>query len=124
MIAETRNFADIYSQTIAYGMFAARYHDPHLKISQGRSCRTDPKTNPFLRKLFNYILDAISMTELNGLLIHSLMYLGLLMFERLLMSDFGKVDKKDPVIHFYENFLAEYDPSLRKARGGTHRAGC
>ncbi len=24
---------------------------------------------------------------------------------------------EDPIIHFYENFLSEYDPKLRKARG-------
>jgi type I restriction-modification system DNA methylase subunit len=35
-----------------------------------------------------------------------------------LLKDFGKATQtQDPIIHFYETFLSEYDPKLRKARG-------
>ncbi len=35
-----------------------------------------------------------------------------------LLKNFGAVTKRqDPIIHFYETFLSEYDPSLRKSRG-------
>jgi hypothetical protein len=35
-----------------------------------------------------------------------------------LLKDYGKGTKmEDPIIHFYEDFLSEYDPALRKARG-------
>ena len=35
-----------------------------------------------------------------------------------IMRNFGRATRQqDPVVHFYETFLAEYDPKLRKARG-------
>ena len=51
-----RGFADVYAQTIAYGLFAARLHDPTLDtFSRREAAELIPKSNPFLRKLFNYI---------------------------------------------------------------------
>jgi predicted helicase len=113
-----KEFADIYAQTIAYGMFAARYHDPTLEnFSRQEAAELIPKTNPFLRKLFNYIAGP-DIDDRIKWIVDSLADVFRATDVQALMSDFGKVDKKeDPVIHFYENFLAEYDPSLRKARG-------
>lgn len=120
LIHDIRNkeFADIYAQTIAYGMFAARYHDPTLEnFSRQEAAELIPKTNPFLRKLFNYIAGP-DIDDRIKWIVDSLADVFRATDVQALMSDFGKVDKKeDPVIHFYENFLAEYDPSLRKARG-------
>ena len=51
-----KGFADVYAQTIAYGMFAARLHDPTLPtFSRQEASELIPKSNPFLRKLFGYI---------------------------------------------------------------------
>ena len=51
-----QGFADVYAQTIAYGMFAARLHDPTLgTFSRQEAAELIPKSNPFLRKLFGYI---------------------------------------------------------------------
>lgn len=51
-----KGFADVYAQTIAYGMFAARSHDPTLPtFSRQEAAELIPKSNPFLRKLFGYI---------------------------------------------------------------------
>jgi len=113
-----KEFADIYAQTIAYGMFAARYHDPTLEnFSRQEAAELIPKTNPFLRKLFNYIAGP-DIDDRIKWIVDSLADVFRATDVQALMIDFGKVDKKeDPVIHFYENFLAEYDPSLRKARG-------
>ena len=53
------SFADIYAQTIAYGLFAARYHDPTLPtFSREEAAVLIPKSNPFLRKLFQVTLDS------------------------------------------------------------------
>ncbi|WP_421773813.1 type ISP restriction/modification enzyme [Gracilimonas sp.] len=113
-----KEFADIYAQTIAYGMFAARLHDPTLDtFDRHEAAALIPKTNPFLRKLFQYIAgydlddrivwvvdglaDIFRATDVDGLL-----------------KNFGKAtQQQDPIIHFYETFLAEYDPKLRKSRG-------
>ena len=49
-------FADMYSQTIAYGLFAARCETDNGKdFTRQQASFLIPKTNPFLRKLFNYI---------------------------------------------------------------------
>ncbi len=51
-----KDFADIYAQTIAYGMFAARLHDPEVySFNRSQAARLIPKTNPFLREFFQYI---------------------------------------------------------------------
>ena len=50
------DFADIYAETIAYGMFAARLHDPTPDtFSRTEAMELLPKSNPFLRNLFSYI---------------------------------------------------------------------
>ncbi|MEJ8803428.1 type ISP restriction/modification enzyme [Pontibacter sp. H249] len=114
---KTREFADIYAQTIAYGMFAARLHDPTLPtFSRQEAAQLIPKTNPFLRTMFNYIgfdLDSRVVWIVDGLadLFRATDIAALL-------KNFGKATQThDPIIHFYETFLAEYDPKLRKARG-------
>jgi predicted helicase len=114
---KTREFADIYAQTIAYGMFAARLHDPTLPtFSRQEAAQLIPKTNPFLRTMFNYIgfdLDSRVVWIVDGLadLFRATDIAALL-------KNFGKATQQhDPIIHFYETFLAEYDPKLRKARG-------
>ncbi len=111
-------FADIYSQTIAYGMFAARYHDPTLAtFSRQEAATLIPKSNPFLRKLFQ----DIAGYDLDGRLVwivDELVNIFLATDVADIMRNFGKSTKQeDPVVHFYETFLAAYNPALRKARG-------
>ncbi len=49
-------FADIYAETICYGMFAARLHDDTLEtFSRHEALHKLPKTNPFLKNLFSYV---------------------------------------------------------------------
>ena len=55
------DFADIYAETIAYGMFAARLHDTSPRYLQpAEALALLPKSNPFLRNLFGYIAGADS----------------------------------------------------------------
>lgn len=115
---EPKAFADIYAQTLAYGMFAARLHDTCLDdFSRQEAAELIPKTNPFLRKLFGYIAgpdidDRIRPT------VDNLAEVFRATNVEALLKNFGKSTKtSDPIIHFYETFLSEYDPKLRKARG-------
>jgi len=56
---EPQGFADIYAQTLTYGMFAARLHDDTLNtFSRQEAAELIPKSNPFLRKLFNHVAGA------------------------------------------------------------------
>ena len=115
-------FADIYAQTIAYGMFAARYHDPTLQnFSREEAARLIPQSNPFLRQLFRtvagYNLDDSDGQRLLWI-VEELVQIFLASDVATIMRNFGKATRQqDPVVHFYETFLAEYDPKLRKARG-------
>lgn len=111
-------FADVYSQTIAYGMFAARLHDATLPtFSRQEASELIPKSNPFLRKLFGYIAGP-DIDDRIKWVVDSLVEIFLACNVEELLKNYGKTTKtEDPIIHFYETFLSEYDPKLRKARG-------
>jgi len=115
---DNKAFADIYAQTIAYGMFAARYHDPTLPtFSRQEAAELIPKSNPFLRKLFQDIAGYDLDTRLVWI-VEELVSIFLASDVATIMKNFGKSTKQeDPVVHFYETFLGEYNPALRKARG-------
>ncbi len=113
-----RAFADIYAQTIAYGMFAARYHDPTLPtFSRQEAATLIPKSNPFLRRLFQDIA-GYDLDDRLVWIVDELVQIFLATDVAEIMHNFGsRTKQEDPVIHFYETFLAAYDPALRKARG-------
>ena len=115
---DNKSFADIYSQTIAYGMFAARYHDPTLPtFSREEAASLIPKSNPFLRKLFQDIA-GYDLDNRLVWIVEELVSIFLASDVAMIMKNFGKSTKQeDPVVHFYETFLGEYNPALRKARG-------
>lgn len=113
-----KSFADIYAQTIAYGMFAARYNDPTLEtFSRLEAASLIPKSNPFLRKLFQDIA-GFDLDNRLVWIVDELVNIFLATDVAKIMKNFGKSTKmEDPIIHFYETFLSEYDSKLRKARG-------
>ena len=113
-----KGFADIYAQTLAYGMFAARLHDATLDdFSRYEAAELIPKSNPFLRKLFGYIAGP-DIDERILRTVDNLADVFRATNVEQLLKNFGKATQThDPIIHFYETFLAEYDPKLRKARG-------
>jgi len=113
-----KSFADIYAQTIAYGMFAARYNDPTLEtFSRIEAAELIPKSNPFLRKLFQDIA-GFDLDNRLVWIVDELVNIFLATDVAKIMKNFGKSTKmEDPIIHFYETFLSEYDSKLRKARG-------
>ena len=113
-----KGFADIYAQTLGYGMFAARLHDPTLyDFSRQEAAELIPKSNPFLRKLFAYIAGP-DIDERIVTVVDNLAEVFRATNVEQLLNNFGKsTQTNDPIIHFYETFLAEYDPKLRKARG-------
>lgn len=113
-----QGFADIYSQTLAYGMFAARLHDDTLEdFSRQEAAELIPKSNPFLRKLFNHVA-GVDIDERIKTTVDNLADVFRATNIEMLLENFGKrTQTHDPIIHFYETFLGEYDPKLRKARG-------
>lgn len=113
-----KQFSDIYAQTIAYGMFAARYHDDTLEdFSRREAAERIPHSNPFLRKLFQSILGYDADPRLVWI-VDELADIFRATDLRAMLTEYGRdVGVEDPIVHFYEDFLAAYDPALRKARG-------
>jgi hypothetical protein len=110
-------FADMYAQTLCYGLFAARCNTSALGFTRQSAASALPKTNPFLRKLFN----TIAGPDLDERIAWAVDQLALLLARAdmsAILADFGKrTRKEDPVVHFYETFLGAYDAKMRKARG-------
>lgn len=117
---DEKQFADMYSQTVAYGLFAARLHDETFEDFSRQEARDlVPKSNPFLRTLFDHFLGA-NVEERIIWIVDALIDVFRACDIRALIESFGKAKNAvhtDPMIHFYETFLAEYDPALRKSRG-------
>lgn len=111
-------FADIYAETLSYGMFAARLHDPSLStFSRQEALELLPKSNPFLRSLFGYVAGQ-ELDERIRWIVDDLALVLQAVNAKMLMSGFGKLTgRQDPFLHFYETFLAAYNPAKRKARG-------
>ncbi|MBF0228547.1 MAG: N-6 DNA methylase [Desulfamplus sp.] len=115
---DEKTFADIYAQTIAYGLFAARLHDKTLEdFSRQEARELIPRSNPFLRNLFDYVSGA-QLDERVVWIVNDLCEIFRATDLQSILSDFGKATgQNDPFLHFYETFLTEYDPKLRKSRG-------
>lgn len=115
-------FADMFAQTICYGMLAARISRP-VGIIADNLADMVPKTNPFLKELFANFLKIGGRDKRSGMDFDELGVRDVVdMLNRANMEavlrDFGdKNPKEDPVIHFYELFLKEYDPQKRMQRG-------
>lgn len=112
------DFADIYAETIAYGMFAARLHDQTIEtFSRQEALDLLPKSNPFLRSLFGFIAGQ-DLDERIAWVIDDLARVFGAANVAGIMEGFGKLSgRQDPFLHFYETFLAAYNPDKRKARG-------
>ena len=116
-------FADMYAQTITYGLLSARIADPGRRTVDGLAAHM--RTNPFLGELMKAFFraggdrsegtaaidfDELGTSEVVELLDGSNM--------EAVVHDFGdRNPQEDPVIHFYEHFLAAYDKDQKVSRG-------
>lgn len=117
-------FADMYAQTLIYGLFIARYGDKTRETFTREEARElIPTTNPFLREFFDHIAGPRFDTRLKYIVdelceVFSVSNVQTLVQKHLKLFEFK--DEKDPIIHFYEDFLKEYDPSERKKMGAYY----
>ena len=117
-------FADMYAQTIAYGLLSARITDPARRTADDLAAHM--RTNPFLRELMDTFLRVggrrgkvsgpeIDFDELGVSAVVELLDQANM---EAVVHDFGdRNPQEDPVIHFYEHFLAAYDKKQKVARG-------
>lgn len=113
-----KRFADLYAQTIAYGLFAARLHDTSPDdFSRQEAAELIPKTNPFLRQIFQQ-LAGYDINDSIAWIVDDLVNVFASVNVEKLRKNFGKEQqRRDPMIHFYEDFLSEYDPESKKKFG-------
>ena len=112
------DFADIYAQTIAYGMFAARLHDDTPEdFSREEAARLIPKTNPFLRQIFNNLAGNDLDDRIAWVVDDLVTVFKAANLQKIMKSYSSGKRHHDPMIHFYEDFLSEYNPKLRKSKG-------
>ncbi len=110
-------FSDMVAQTICYGLFAAKCSAVDAPFSRLTAVSFVPKTNPFLRQFFNQLAGIDLDERLVWMVEHLVAVLNRADMSAIL-ADFGKrTRQEDPVVHFYETFLANYDAKLREVRG-------
>ncbi|MCY3553658.1 MAG: N-6 DNA methylase, partial [Candidatus Poribacteria bacterium] len=112
------DFADMYAQTLAYGLFAARCTLPNAtNFSRHTAVDALPRSNPFLIQLFHHIASPRLEANVTYILDEIAVLLRNVPTEMLRTAFAAGNHLEDPVIHFYETFLAEYDPQRRVDRG-------
>jgi hypothetical protein len=110
-------FSDIYAQTLTYGLFFARVEAKSRQFNRINAYNYLPKEIPLLRRLF-YLMQDPSLTEsLKWIIDDVVTVLNRAKIEAIVKSFYSKSWSKDTVIHFYETFLAVYDPEKRERRG-------
>lgn len=122
---EPSDFADMYAQTIVYGLFAARHHDSTADTFTRHEAQSlVPKSNPFLRQFFGHIAGPsfpkqleIIVDELCEVFAHANVKVLMEEYFKQGTLDGGTVESPDPVIHFYEDFLREYNPQKKMEMG-------
>ena len=118
-----QQFADMYAQTVVYGLFSARCMDKtqdSFNVKEAIACI--PNTNPFLKRLMEECLgesserhltfDELEVANVVEILTHT--------NTDLILADFNRQTgggREDPVIHFYEEFLTAYDKAQKVQRG-------
>lgn len=116
---DDESFADMYAQTLVYGLFAARYNDTTTDdFSRTEARELVPKTNPFLRSFFDHIAGTSFPDRLRFIVDELCEVFTHADIEKILRDFYQKEkDDKDPIIHFYEDFLREYDSKKKMEMG-------
>lgn len=119
-----KQFADMYAQTVVYGLFSARCMDKtqdDFNATEAVECI--PNTNPFLKSLLQECLgssNSKSKLSFDELEVGNIIDLLLHTKTDSIIADFNRQTgggREDPVIHFYEEFLSEYDKTQKVQRG-------
>jgi len=111
-------FSDMYAQTLVYGLFVARYYDDSPDTFSRQEARDlVPASNPFLQHFFDHIAGPNFDKRLSYIVDELCLVFQHADTKKLIEEYMGDAD---PVIHFYEDFLKEYDPALRKKMGAYY----
>jgi len=109
-------FEDLYSQTITYGLFAARTRSGN-GFNRKLAYDSIPHTIGILRDVFKFISLGDLPKQMEWIIDDISEVLAVTDVKNILHQYFHEGKGKDPIVHFYETFLAEYDPKAREKRG-------
>jgi len=124
-------FADMYAQTMVYGLFSARCMSDRLNNLNGqedenktfdpkRAIDSIPSTNPFLQNLLKESFSRKNKLSFDELDLGDITLLLQNTDTKRIIDDFNRQTgggKEDPVIYFYEGFLNAYEKKQKKHRG-------
>ena len=111
-----KQFADIYAQTITYGLFAARTRADG-EFNRKLAFDFIPNTIGILRDVFRFISLEDPPKSLQIIVEDITEILNVTDVNKILHEYYHAGKGRDPIIHFYETFLATYDPAIRERRG-------
>jgi|LSQX01.2.fsa_nt_gb predicted helicase len=111
-----QSFADLYSQTITYGLFAARTRADN-SFNRELAFKYIPNTIGILRDVFRFISLEEPPKPLEVIVDDIAEVLNVADVNKILHDYYRDGKGQDPIVHFYETFLAEYDPAIRERRG-------
>lgn len=142
---DNNNFADMYAQTIAYGLFTARFFhaqnsnkSPLIPLEKGGQNINSPLDKgggggstfdrqnaslyisnkiPFLKGLFETIIKQDQDSQIDWAINNLIELFAQVDMDNILENFNQETGKQDIIVHFYETFLASYEVSLRKGRG-------
>jgi predicted helicase len=111
-----KSFADLYSQTITYGLFAARTRADG-EFNRALAFNHIPPTIGILRDVFRFISLGNLPKQMEVIIDDISEVLNAADIRKILRQYYKEGKGKDPIIHFYETFLSKYDPEIRERRG-------
>lgn len=111
------SFADMYAQTISYGLFSARIQAKEKEFSPSTAYEYIPRTIPLLRQLFWFLTGPNRPESLEWIVDDIAGVLASADLSSIIKEFHTKVWTDDPVLHFYETFLAVYNPRERERCG-------
>lgn len=109
-------FADIYAQTITYGLFASRMKTQG-KFTKENAWESIPESLPLLREIFHSMIGPHFPESLTWVVDDITQVLAKADISSILKEFKTTKWEEDPVIHFYETFLATYNPKERQRLG-------
>lgn len=122
----TDMFADMYAQTLVYGLFVARYNDKNLETFDRIEARSlIPSSIPFLQAFFDHLAGP-HFDQRIGYIVDELCEVFRISDVRSVVWKYLKdsathpEDVRDPIVHFYEDFLRNYDEEQRKRMGAYY----
>lgn len=122
------DFADLYAQTITYGLFIARHRfdttpnlfekgDTEKAFRRELAYKLIPKTLGILQDVFRFLSSSEPPQQLSVTSEDIAEVLAAADLKKIEQEFFHTKRGKDPIVHFYETFLAHYDPAKREKRG-------